>query len=364
VKSAPKVSVVTISYNQEKYIGAALESFVEQQTDFDFEVIVADDCSTDKTADIIADYAKKYPKIFRPILRKVNFGVQKNIQDALQHAAGKYIALCEGDDFWTDPTKLQRQADFLDKHPDYNLCFHPVTVFFENQEEKDEIYPAARPGHRFTVGELLRWNFMQTVAPMSRKRTYDHLPTDILPLDWYLHLYHAQGGKIGFIDRVMGAYRRHPGGLWWSSHTNVDAIWRKHGVKYFGMYVEILKLYGETPRYRDTLHVGMDELCITFLGIDTKYGDTLLKELFNRFPAEAEAFITRQRQQLKQTEASLKTTEETLQAKSNEAVHWHKMVDQKEAIIQAKDQEIRDIKASKIWRTRNKVARVVGKKVI
>ena len=122
------LTVRTIAYNQEHYIRDCLEGIVKQQTSFKFEAIVHDDCSTDHTADIIREYAKKYPDIIKPIYEEENqysMGVNSQMNtkmNAFTH--GKYIALCEGDDYWTDPTKLQRQVDFLEAHPDYSMCFH------------------------------------------------------------------------------------------------------------------------------------------------------------------------------------------------------------------------------------------------
>lgn len=249
----PKVSIVCITYNQEKYIGETLESFVTQKTDFEFEAIIADDCSTDGTAKIIRQYAKKYPGIIKPTLRSKNVGVGNNLLGALTAAKGKYIALCEGDDFWTDPNKLQLQADFLDKNPSCAMVFHPVRVFFENNEEEESIYPQTKDTAVFTTEELLKTNFIQTNSVMYRGQNYKNLPTNILPLDWYLHLYHAQFGKIGFIDRVMSAYRRHPGGLWWDSYKDLDEIWKKYGINHVRLYAELLKIYGGNLGYKDII---------------------------------------------------------------------------------------------------------------
>src|SRR4051794_36797472 len=108
----PKVSVVTITYNLEAYIREALDSFLAQVTDFDFEVIVADDCSSDATPQIVEEYARAHPGVFKPILRRKNIGAQPNSVSSLMAATCDYVALCEGDDFWTDPAKLQKEADF------------------------------------------------------------------------------------------------------------------------------------------------------------------------------------------------------------------------------------------------------------
>jgi glycosyltransferase involved in cell wall biosynthesis len=219
----PLVSVIIITYNQENYIGQALESIVTQKTSFEFEVLVGDDMSTDKTPAIISDFAQRYPAIIKPIIRKKNLGPAPNFVETLKLSQGRYIAICEGDDYWTDPLKLQRQADFLDANPDCVVCFHPVRVIYENGTHEDEIYPVQKDG--FTLERLVEGNFIQTNSVMYRATNYNDLPDDILPLDWYLHLYHAKMGGIGFIDKTMAVYRRHKGGIWWSD-TSDDAEYK------------------------------------------------------------------------------------------------------------------------------------------
>ncbi len=124
----PLVSISCIAYNQEKYIRECLDGFVMQKTNFPFEVLIHDDASTDRTAEIIREYAAKYPEIIKPICQTENQHSKKvgsiNARFNFARAQGKYIALCEGDDFWTDPRKLQIQFDFMESHPDYALCMH------------------------------------------------------------------------------------------------------------------------------------------------------------------------------------------------------------------------------------------------
>lgn len=116
------MSIVSISYNQEEYIREALDGFAAQRTEFPVEVIIADDASTDATPRIIGEYAARYPQLFRPILRQTNIGVHANFKDVLSAARGEYLALCEGDDYWTDPLKLSKQVKYLDRHPETTVC--------------------------------------------------------------------------------------------------------------------------------------------------------------------------------------------------------------------------------------------------
>lgn len=218
----PKLSILCIAYNQVKFIRDCLDGFVMQKTNFPFEVIIHDDASTDGTADIIREYAEKYPDIIKPIFQTENQfskGVKIGKTYTWPLIRGKYVAMCEGDDYWTDPNKLQRQVDFLDAHPDYSVCFHPVRVTWDDKSKPDSVFPTKR--YRFNkttleLSDLLKHNFIQTNSVVYRWRTEcsDLFPNGILPGDWYMHLLHAQVGKIGFIPDVMAVYRRNAGGIW------------------------------------------------------------------------------------------------------------------------------------------------------
>ena len=141
------LSIICTAYNQEKYIKQALDGFVSQKTNFKFQVIIHDDASTDKTAEIIKEYQKKYPDIIKPIFQTENqyskgISISKNILFPLVNS--KYVAICEGDDYWTDPYKLQKQVDFLEANPDYSICFHPVKFIYEDKPNKTNIYPSKK----------------------------------------------------------------------------------------------------------------------------------------------------------------------------------------------------------------------------
>jgi len=128
------VSICCVTYNHERYIRDTIESFLMQKTDFPFEIIIYDDASTDKTADIVGEYEKKYPELIKPIYQTEN-QYSKGVKVALlafKKSKGKYIALCEGDDYWTDPLKLQKQVTFLEKNSDYVITYTAVEAFDEN----------------------------------------------------------------------------------------------------------------------------------------------------------------------------------------------------------------------------------------
>jgi glycosyltransferase involved in cell wall biosynthesis len=126
---SPLVSVFMITYNHEKYIAQALNSVLMQKTSFDYEIVIGDDCSTDSTQKIIKDYVTKHPNKIKPIFQTVNVGAMRNAYEfTLPECKGKYIATLEGDDYWTDPDKLQKQVDFLESNENYSVCFHHVIM--------------------------------------------------------------------------------------------------------------------------------------------------------------------------------------------------------------------------------------------
>lgn len=133
------VSIECITYNHEHFIREALDGFLMQKTNFRFEVIVHDDASTDNTAAIIMEYAEKYPNIIKPILEKENIYPKDHgatiVKTVIKALRGKYVAICEGDDYWIDPNKLQKQIDFMERHPDFTFCFHNAKVHYEDNSK-------------------------------------------------------------------------------------------------------------------------------------------------------------------------------------------------------------------------------------
>ncbi len=284
----PKVSIIAISYNHERYIKQALDSFLSQKTNFGFEIIVGDDHSTDNTVNIIKQYAAKHPDLFRLIIRPKNIGIQKNFSDSINQASGEYIALCECDDYWTDSNKLQTQVDFMDNNPQYSLCFHPVNVFFQGKKAEPKAFPDKQRFSKFDTEELLKENFIQTNSVMYRRRNKVHIPDNILPVDWYLHLYFAQFGRIGYIDKVMAAYRRHEGGIWWAK--NDTEFWQKNAEGQLNMYQEVYDLYKDKPAYVKALQepISRAMIAIAKLGVGKK---DLILEAVTRHPELTANFI-------------------------------------------------------------------------
>ena len=247
-----KVSVLCVTYNHAGFIRQALEGVVSQKTNFPFELIVHDDASTDGTADIVREFADRYPDIVVPILQTENQYTRGGCiarRFLWPRIRGRYVAFCEGDDYWTDPDKLQLQADWLDAHPSSGICFHRTVMHWENGERPDSVYPDEETIAKgpFTFERLLDHNFIQTASVMYRwrlKGREESVPRGIAPGDWYKHLVHAQGGEIGFIPRTMAVYRRHAGGVWWGADKSDDRFCLRNGLKHLAFYKVVREQFG------------------------------------------------------------------------------------------------------------------------
>ena len=250
MQSTPKVSVICLTYNHRAYIEQCLQGFVMQKTDFPFEVIVHDDASTDGTADIVRKYTEAYPHIIKLIQQQENqWRKGKTLKTFIYPILrGKYVAFCEGDDYWTDENKLQKQVDFLDNHPDYSICFHPVQIYWQDSGIYDKIFPAE--SYHFNkdilnLDDLLKHNFIQTNSVLMRWRFYtdswDLIPDQILPGDWFLFLLHAEKGRIKLLPDIMGIYRKHRQGIWYGARRSQK--WFEYTAPFSLRFFEAVKKY-------------------------------------------------------------------------------------------------------------------------
>lgn len=212
------VSICCISYNHEAYIRQCLDGFVMQQTQFAFEVLIHDDASTDCTQEIIREYEAKYPDIIKPICQTENQyskGVPISRTFNFPRAKGKYIAMCEGDDYWTDPLKLQKQVDVLESHPDVSFCFHHALVLHEyvNPPVMDTDFYACFPQGECAVEELVEQGKCATCSYLMRKECVEHLPENARfnSGDYLLLFASASLGKLYCIAEDMSVYRRNTG---------------------------------------------------------------------------------------------------------------------------------------------------------
>ena len=213
-----KVSVLVMTYNHEKFILQALESAAMQETNFDYEILISEDCSSDRTREIVLEFQKTHPEKVGLLLSEQNMHSNEIVARGIRAAKGEYIALLDGDDFWTSPHKLQKQVDFLDSHPECSLCFHNARIFHESEGREGLTWTPQNQKEISTLEDIWMGNFIATCSTMFRRGLIGEIPSwynDFFPItDWPLHILNAEHGKIGYIDEVMGIYRYHPGGLY------------------------------------------------------------------------------------------------------------------------------------------------------
>lgn len=220
----PKVSVCMITYGHERYIRQAVEGILMQQCDFEVEFIVANDSSPDTTDKVIKDIIESHPQgsWIKYIQHDKNLGMMPNFIFAMEQCKGEYIALCEGDDYWIDPLKLQKQVDFLEANPDYAICFHNVNVLQDEIIKEDTI--TIKVPETTTINDLAKGNYIHTCSVVYRNNLFPELPKYFKesPVgDYFLHLLNARYGAIKCLDEVMGVYRVH-GTSVWSSKTQKE----------------------------------------------------------------------------------------------------------------------------------------------
>lgn len=341
-----KASIISISYNHEKYIQQTLNSFAMQKANFNYEIIIGDDCSSDNTQAIIREFEKQYHGKMTAILRKQNIGISANLFDVLKKAKGDYIFICEGDDYWIDENKLQTQVDFLEKHTEYSVCFHPVIIEEEGVITKD-IFPTQTSG--FGLTSLLKQNFIQTNSVAYRRQNYSRLDSDILPTDWYLHIIHAQNGKIGFIDKNMSVYRKHSGGVWAGVRDNQEEFWTKHGAGHLNFYKVIYDLPGYNERQR--------EIIVRNIANTSRE----LVEYSRNAQVDLEGFVKANPETIVKVMIDLHNEQDKLRKKIHEQAI---QIGEKNETINNLVIQLKDIKSSKVWKLRNVTASLIGKSKI
>jgi len=244
------VSIACITYNHEKYIIDAMESFLMQKTDFKFEILIHDDASTDNTAKIIRNYQNEYPDLIHAILQTENQYSQGIDVGELNtnRAKGKYIAICEGDDFWTDPLKLQKQVEYLEAHPECSLCVHDACIVTVSKKRK-RCFRLSKKSRMFTITEIIEGGggLFPTNSIMYPRRLDQNKPLfyKMAPVgDYPLVIYLALHGTVYYINESMSAYRTGVSGSW----TERELYNLEKNIKHFE---EISKMLDEINKYTD-----------------------------------------------------------------------------------------------------------------
>jgi glycosyltransferase involved in cell wall biosynthesis len=211
-----KVSISCITYNHGQFIEQTIQGFLIQKVNFELEIIIYNDASTDATKAIIEKYALLYPGIIQAKHHETNIGMMKNFIQALHPCTGQYIALCEGDDYWTDPLKLQKQVDYLESNPSVSLCFHPVYGLHGNSQIFNVTnIPADRLS--YTFNDIIKLNIIPTCSVVYRNSFsvpdwFEKLPFG----DMGLYFLCSKFGSFGLITETMAVYRINSGGVWTS----------------------------------------------------------------------------------------------------------------------------------------------------
>jgi glycosyltransferase involved in cell wall biosynthesis len=265
-----KLSVAMITYNQEQFIGQAIESILAQRVSFDYEIVIGEDCSTDGTRAVILDFQRRYPDRVVTLLRERNLGVTRNLAGTIAACCGQYLAILEGDDYWICTDKLQRQVDFLEAHPGWAICCTRAQVRNErdvhssklraqtgaifpprpdsaraNGQDVSGLLPVTlRAAGTYTLKDLLGENFIPTCTVVYRWSGLVRFPS------WFsrsslgdlpLHAMVAGQSKIELLDDCMAVYRIHAGGVWSArdrtsqirENTRMLAMLNRHlGTKY------------------------------------------------------------------------------------------------------------------------------------
>lgn len=265
----PLVSISCFSYNHEAFLEECLDGFIMQNTDFKFEVLIHDDASTDKSGEIIRSRAKNNTDVIKPLIQSENLFPkigQEILKFNFNRAKGKYIAMCEGDDYWTDPQKLNKQVAFLEAHPEYSLCFHSVGILTEDGRLTPEVPAENRD---YAIEELLLTKVAHTASFVFRKEIIDtpqfrELMDDkrIFAGDIALALYLAEQGKVYGMSDNMAVYRVHSGGI---SVREAKRLGVKHYINFIRQYKYFKKSFKTLSRRAINNKIGDSALTVSGL---------------------------------------------------------------------------------------------------
>lgn len=234
-----KLSIFVVTYNHEKYISQCLDSILNQITEFDYEVVIGDDCSTDNTRKLCEEYCQQHNN-FRILPSKQNLGLVKNWERTLNACSGEYIALIEGDDYWIDDSKLEKQIQFLEKNKDFSFTFHKVNVVYENNYADEKLFNHLEE-REYSANEVyLKWSVLSSSVMFRNTITPITFPKALHYTDIYLTLLLYEKGRAYCLNTTGVAYRRHSNSL--SMHPTISQS--------IGLYNQYCYLKKRFPIYR------------------------------------------------------------------------------------------------------------------
>ena len=286
MKEKPRVSVICITYGHEDYIAQALDSFLMQKTDFPFQILVGEDKGPDRTAEIVLSYAEKYPDKIIPFIREENMGAQRNLIDLCSRAGTEYLAFCEGDDYWTDEYKLQKQFDLMEEHPEYRACVHATEIDYEHGWSLQNEYKADKDGRiilPYSKGSFSEEDVVDGHIKMDRylNSTPFHTSSyfyrwnyDLKIPEWYykhfagdhsMMMMQVGDGLCGVLPDVMSVYRRSEVGVYY--HESFLEHYYDVGLAWGMLLMDLRDYFEETygPEFcREVFDNKISNIAITF----------------------------------------------------------------------------------------------------
>jgi len=222
-----RISVLMTTFQHERYIARAIDGVLEQRG-VEFELLVGDDASTDRTRDVISEYARAHPEVIRTFFPERNLGQAGKaiFSELIERAGGDYLAVLDGDDYWTSPDKLRRQVAYLDEHPESSMCFHNVLCVYEDEARPDGPYNGPDQADEVDVSALLDRCLVASCSPVFRRASIAPLPAWYFALpwgDWPLYFIAAGHGAVRYLPDLMGVYRIHRAGMY-TKLSRLDAL--------------------------------------------------------------------------------------------------------------------------------------------
>ena len=295
--NTPKISIICNTYNQEKYIAQALDSFLMQKIDVPFEVLVHDDASTDRTPDIIREYEAKFPDIIKPIYQTENQYSKKVPITAiiqLPRAKGKYVAFCEGDDYWTDPDKLRIQYEYMEANEDCSACCHAYSMVDKEGNLIEERYDFSEDGFvpfKNLLGNQLKLPHFATFV--IRKSCFLDFP-----ISWFenrcndmtIRIHAAIKGNVFYFGRLMSCYRRFADGSW-TVRIGSDKSSIINNMMRTLEYFDGLNKYTEY-KYNDVISDGIDEYNFKIALLENNFKVARKTKSFKKASFKQRCYIT------------------------------------------------------------------------
>lgn len=294
--SEPVISIICNTFNQEKYIGEALDSFLMQKVNVPFEILVHDDASTDNTPEIIKEYEAKYPDVIKPIYQVENQyskGVSITPKIQIPRAKGKYVAFCEGDDYWTDENKLQIQLDFMEANPEYTLCCHAYSMVNKDRTLIEERFDFESdcdvPMEKLIGNQLL---LPQFATHFLRTDCISQFTGEFLgkkSQDTVIRIFCATKGKIRYFNKNMSCYRRFTEGSW-TMRVGQDKRKMAEQIRSYIPFLEKLDEYTKYA-YAKEIKAEIDDRYFQAELLQNNYKAAIKRKAFKVAPVKRKAYI-------------------------------------------------------------------------